>query len=392
MNAELPRDFQGNPVTPGLPIAMLAEITHRCPLACPYCSNPLDLVRAQSELAAGAWADVFRQAAALGVLQVHISGGEPASRRDLTQIAASAREAGLYVNLITSGLGLTLARLRELDAAGVDHVQLSLQGVGRDMADRIGGMTGAWDRKMQVAAWIGEVGFPLTLNAVVHRQNMDSLPQMIDLALAMGARRIEVATVQFHGWADLNRRALMPSREQAAFARRVVNEAREALRGRMVIDYVPADHHAQFPKACMGGWGSTGLNVTPDGTVLPCHAAQTIPQLSFENVRDRALADIWTNGAAFNAFRGTAWLPEPCASCDRKGLDFGGCRCQAMAIAGDAAATDPVCARSPLNAALHARAEAGAAPGGDELTYRRMGGADKKSLPTNKRLNGAPEI
>lgn len=379
MNAPLsgPRDIRGNPVTPGLPIAMLAEITHRCPLSCPYCSNPVELTRASAELPAEAWVDLFRQAAALGVLQTHISGGEPASRRDLAQIVAGAREAGLYVNLITSGLGLTLARLRELDGAGVDHVQLSLQGVGPTAADRISGMAGSWDRKMQVARWIAEIGFPLTLNAVVHRQNIDTLPQMIDLALAMGARRIEVATVQFHGWADLNRGALMPSRAQAALARRIVNEAREALRGRMVIDYVPADHHAQFPKACMGGWGSTGLNVTPDGTVLPCHAAQTIPGLTFQNIRDTPLAAIWHDGPAFNAFRGTGWMPEPCQGCARKTVDFGGCRCQAMAIAGDAAATDPVCSLSPLNAAVHAAADAAAAGdgdggNGDALTWRRM--------------------
>ena len=372
MNAPAPRDIMGNPVTPGLPIAMLAEVTHRCPLACPYCSNPVDLTRANAELTAADWADVFLQAAALGVLQTHISGGEPASRRDLADIVTGARDAGLYVNLITSGLGLTLARLRELDAAGVEHVQLSLQGVGRDMADRISGMTGSWDRKMQVAQWIGAVGFPLTLNAVVHRQNIGTLPQMIDLALSMGARRIEVATVQVHGWADLNRAALMPTREQAAEARRVVNAARTDLRGRLVIDYVPADHHAQFPKACMGGWGTTGLNVTPDGTVLPCHAAQTIPGLTFQNVRDMALADIWHHGPAFNAFRGTAWMPEPCQSCDRKTVDFGGCRCQAMSIVGDPRATDPVCTRSPLNAAVHAAADAAAAGDPDALTYRRM--------------------
>ena len=372
MTIAQPSDFMGNPVTPGLPIAMLAEITHRCPLSCPYCSNPVELTRAAAEMPADAWAEVFRQAAALGVLQTHISGGEPASRRDLAQIVRSARDAGLYVNLITSGLGLTLGRLRELDEAGVDHVQLSLQGVGPAAADRISGMQGSWDRKMQVARWIGEIGFPLTLNAVVHRQNMDTLPQMIDLALAMGARRIEVATVQFHGWADLNRGALMPTRDQAAFARRIVNEARTRLRGRMVIDYVPADHHAQFPKACMGGWGSTGLNVVPDGTVLPCHAAQTIPGLSFQNVREVPLAEIWRDGPAFNAFRGTAWMPEPCQSCDRKTVDFGGCRCQAMAIAGNAAVTDPVCSLSPLNAAVHAAADTAAQGDPDALTWRRM--------------------
>ena len=367
-----PRDLMGHPVTPGLPIAMLAEITHRCPLACPYCSNPVELTRATDEIDAAEWARVFAQAAALGVLQVHISGGEPASRRDLADIVAGARDAGLYVNLITSGLGLNPARLRELESAGVEHVQLSLQGVGPAMADRISGVNGSWTRKFQVARWIGDVGFPLTLNAVVHRQNIDDVPRMIELALAMGARRIEIATVQFHGWANLNRSALMPTRAQAVTARQVVEDSRTRLRGRMVIDYVPADHHARFPKACMGGWGSTGLNVTPDGTVLPCHAAQAIPGLRFQNVREATLDEIWHDGAAFNAFRGTAWMSEPCRSCARKTVDFGGCRCQALALAGDPAATDPVCSLSPLNAAVHEAAEAAAAGDPDAVTYRRL--------------------
>lgn len=366
------RDILGNPVTARAPMAMLAELTHRCPLACPYCSNPVELTRVNSELSTAEWADVFRQAAAMGVLQVHLSGGEPASRRDLAEIAAAARDAGLYVNLITSGIGLTQARLRDLDAAGVEHIQLSLQGIDAEMADWIGGYSGSFARKMQVAEWIGEIGFPLTLNAVVHRQNLDRLPEMIDLAERLGCRRIEVATVQFHGWADLNRRPLMPTLEQAARARQVVNEARLRLRGRMVIDYVPADHHATFPKSCMGGWASTGINIAPDGTVLPCHAAQTIQSLEFDNIRDRPLAEIWYNGRAFNAFRGIAWLPEPCASCDRREVDFGGCRCQAMALAGDPTATDPVCSRSPLNAGLKAQAQQDATSEDVALVYRRM--------------------
>lgn len=367
-----PRDLDGNPVTPGLPMAMLAEITHRCPLACPYCSNPVELTRAARELSADDWGRVFRQAADLGVLQVHVSGGEPGARRDLAQIVGHARDAGLYVNLITSGIGITRDRLDELDRAGVDHVQLSLQGIRPDMADRISGHPGSWDKKMGFAAWVQEIGFPLTINAVVHRQNMERLPEMIALAEALGARRIEVATVQFHGWADLNRRALMPTRDQAGFARQVVNDARIRLRGRMVIDYVPADHHAIYPKACMGGWGSTGLNVAPDGTVLPCHAAQSIPWMRFENVQDRPLGEIWHSSDSFNAFRGTGWMAEPCRSCARKTVDFGGCRCQAMALAGDARATDPVCSLSPLHADVVARAESDAEADTAELIYRRM--------------------
>ncbi|RJE80912.1 pyrroloquinoline quinone biosynthesis protein PqqE [Paracoccus sp. JM45] len=367
-----PQDIDGNPVTAGLPMAMLAEITHRCPLACPYCSNPVDLIRAKSEISADDWGRVFRQAADLGVLQVHISGGEPGARRDLAQIVAHARDAGLYVNLITSGIGITRDRLLELDAAGVDHVQLSLQGIRPDMADRISGHPGSWDKKMGFADWVTEIGFPLTINAVVHRQNMDRLPDMLELAERLGARRIEVATVQFHGWADLNRKALMPTREQAAMTRQIVNEARIRLRGKMVIDYVPADHHAVYPKACMGGWGALGLNVGPDGTVLPCHAAQSIKWMEFENVQDHNLSDIWHLSDSFNAFRGTEWMPEPCVSCDRKNVDFGGCRCQAMALAGDARATDPVCSKSPLHAQIVARAEADASAETTEFVYRRM--------------------
>lgn len=366
------RDLDGNPVTPAPPMAMLAEITHRCPLACPYCSNPLELMRAGSEISAGDWASAFQQAAELGVLQVHISGGEPGVRRDLAEIVASARDAGLYTNLITSGIGITRQRLEELDGAGLDHVQLSLQGIRPDMSDRISGHPGSWDKKMGFAGWVTEIGFPLTINAVVHRQNMDRLPDMIELAENLGARRIEVATVQFHGWADLNRGALMPTREQAEFARQVVNEARVRLRGKMVIDYVPADHYAIYPKACMGGWGSTGLNISPDGTVLPCHAAGSIKGMAFENIRQRSLSDIWHYSESFNAYRGTAWMPEPCRSCERKTVDFGGCRCQAMAFAGDARATDPACSKSPLHAKLVAQAQEDAETETAELIYRRI--------------------
>ncbi|WP_118135244.1 pyrroloquinoline quinone biosynthesis protein PqqE [Oceanicella sp. SM1341] len=352
------------------PMAMLAELTHRCALSCPYCSNPLEMTRRDTELSAADWAEIFAQAAEIGVLQLHLSGGEPASRRDLEEIVASAHAADLYTNLITSGIGLTEKRLDALEAAGLDHVQLSLQGVDAEMADRIGGYRGGFERKMAVAGWIGARGIPLTLNAVMHKLNLDRLPETIELALAMGARRLEVATVQFHGWAARNRAALMPTRAQAREASRIVREARARLRGRLVIDYVTADHHADYPKPCMGGWGSTGLNVLPDGRVMPCHAAHTIPGLDFERAPGRHLGEIWREGAAFNAFRGFDWMQEPCRSCDRKGIDFGGCRCQAMAIAGDPAATDPVCVKSPLHARLAAEAEADAAAEGAELTYR----------------------
>lgn len=352
------------------PIAMLAELTYRCPLSCPYCSNPVEMAKKDAELDTETWKSVFRQAAKLGVLQLHLSGGEPASRRDLVDLVAAARDAGLYTNLITSAIGLTQKRLAQLDEAGLDHVQLSLQGTDADMADRIGGYKGGFARKMQAAEWIVEAGFPLTLNAVVHRQNLHQLPDAIEMAVKMKARRMEVAIVQFHGWAMLNRDAMMPTRAQAEEASRIVAEARARLKGVLVIDYVPADYHSDYPKRCMGGWGTTGLNVTPDGLVLPCHAAQTIPTLSFDNVRDRPLADIWYSGAAFNAYRGEDWMQEPCKSCDRRNLDFGGCRCQAMAIAGDPAATDPVCVKSPLHAKMTDLAEAFSSDDAAELVYR----------------------
>jgi len=353
------------------PIAMLAELTYRCPLSCPYCSNPVEMAKKESELDTAVWKDVFQQAADLGVLQLHLSGGEPASRRDLVELVQAARDAGLYTNLITSAIGLTERRLAELDAAGLDHVQLSLQGTDADMADRIGGYRGGFKRKMQAAQWIVEAGFPLTLNAVVHRQNLHQLPQAIEMAVEMKARRMEVAIVQFHGWAMLNRDAMMPTRAQAEEASRIVAEARARLKGTLVIDYVPADYHSDYPKRCMGGWGTTGLNVTPDGLVLPCHAAQTIPSLQFDNVKDERLADIWYEGAAFNAYRGEDWMQEPCRSCDRRKLDFGGCRCQAMAIAGDPAATDPVCIKSPLYSKMTDLAEAFSADDSAELVYRK---------------------
>ncbi|WP_424976463.1 pyrroloquinoline quinone biosynthesis protein PqqE [Dinoroseobacter sp. S124A] len=358
------------PNAPPPPIAMLAELTYRCPLSCPYCSNPIEMARKESELDTDTWARVFREAAELGVLQLHLSGGEPVSRRDIVELVRAARDAGLYTNLITSGIGLTERRLAELDAAGLDHVQLSLQGTNPEMADEIGGYKGGFARKMQVAEWIGAIGFPLTLNAVLHRRNLHQLPRALEMAQEMGARRIEVATVQFHGWALKNRDALMPTREQAREATAIVAEARARLKGTLVIDYVPADYHEDYPKRCMGGWGTSGLNVTPDGTVLPCHAAQSIPHLSFDTVLDRGLSEIWYEGAAFNAYRGTEWMSEPCSSCERKTIDFGGCRCQAMAILGDPNATDPVCVKSPHHGALQNQADDHAAQEDAPLVYR----------------------
>lgn len=351
------------------PIALLAELTHRCPLACPYCSNPLQLKKMSDELSTELWIDVFKQAAELGVLHLHLSGGEPASRGDLVELTAAAVELELYTNLITSGIGITEKRLDALSHAGLDHIQLSLQGVDDLSADLIGGYKGGHNRKLQLAAWVKERGIPLTLNAVCHRSNMDSIPQMIELACELGARRLEIATVQFQGWALKNRAALMPNREQADTTTHLVESKRKELEGILVIDYVPADYYATYPKACAGGWGSSGINIDPMGLVLPCHAAEIIPSLKFDNVREKSLKEIWYGSSSFSAFRGTDWMQEPCKSCDRKLIDFGGCRCQAMAIVGDASATDPACHKSPMKTDMLEMAEE---IGSSEFIYRKF--------------------
>ena len=349
--------------TPAPPLALLAELTHRCPLRCPYCSNPAELTRASAELTTTEWARVFREAAALGCLQIHLSGGEPTARRDIVEITQAAHEAGLYTNLITAGVLLDETLLKRLRAAGLDHVQLSVQDAEEAGAERIGGMKGAHARKAVAARLVREAGLPLTLNAVVHRQNLHNLPALIDLALQWDAARIEVAHVQYYGWALANRAMLLPSREQLDAATAIVKAARIAHLGRLVIDYVVPDYHASRPKPCMGGWGQRFLAISPAGEVLPCHAAQSITGMVFANVRDTPLAEAWATSPAFQAFRGTDWMPAPCQGCAHAERDWGGCRCQAFALTGDAAATDPACALSPHHHLL-AEAVAGAASEG----------------------------
>ena len=351
------------------PLGLLAELTHRCPLACPYCSNPLALEAREDELDTATWLRVFREAAALGVLQVHLSGGEPGARRDLVDITAGAHAAGLYTNLITSAVGITEKTLGALAQAGLDHVQISIQDSAAQCADHIAGYAGALARKRALVIEVVRHKLMLTVNAVVHRANIDRIADMVDLALALGAGRIEIAHVQYYGWALKNRAALMPSREQVERAAAAVDELRTRHHGCIVIDAVVPDYYARYPKPCVGGWGRRSLNVTPAGKVLPCHAAESITGLTFWNVRERSLADIWANSPAFNAFRGTAWMKEPCASCPRRELDFGGCRCQAFALIGDATATDPVCHLAPD----HTRAARLAAVRTDApYVYRRM--------------------
>jgi len=339
------------------PIGLLAELTHRCPLGCPYCSNPLELDRAGGELDSASWARVFREAAQLGVLQVHLSGGEPAARRDLAAITAAAHDAGLYTNLITSAVGLTPQRLAALVEAGLDHVQISIQDSIAASADHIAGYAGAFARKAALAAEVVRSKLPLTVNAVVHRANIERIADMVELAVTWRASRIEIAHVQYYGWALANRTRLMPTRAQVERATETVERLRGEHRGRIVIDAVAADYYARYPKPCVGGWGRRSLNVTPGGKVLPCHAAETIPGLEFWNVRERSLADIWERSPGFLAFRGIGWMKEPCRSCPRREQDFGGCRCQAFALAGDAAAADPVCELSPHHGVPKALAE-----------------------------------
>lgn len=353
------------------PIGLLAELTHRCPLQCPYCSNPLALENVAGELPTEIWLDVLAQAAALGVLQLHLSGGEPTVRRDLEQIVAGAAKAGLYSNLITAAVLLTRDRLRKLAEAGLDHVQISVQDADPGNADRIAHYHGGHAQKIEAAGWVRELGLPLTINAPLHRQNIDRLPAIIALAERLGARRLEVAHVQYYGWALRNRGALMPTREQGLRSADLVAAARERLKGILVIDFVAPDYYASRPKPCMGGWGRGILNITPSGKVLPCHAAESIPDLAFENVRHRSLRDIWLGSDAFQKFRGTQWMREPCRSCELREVDWGGCRCQALAFTGAADAADPACAKSAHHAAFTRIAADESAAAAPEFIHRR---------------------
>jgi PqqA peptide cyclase len=357
------------------PVGMLCELTHRCPLQCPYCSNPTELDRVSTELTTAEWQNVMRQAGELGILQVHLSGGEPTARKDLEEILDAAVKAGLYTNLITAGVTLTRDRLMKLAEIGLDHVQLSIQDVDPENADRISAYKGGLAKKVEVSQWTKEAGMALTINAPIHRQNIVNVPRMIEFAVECGAGRIEIAHVQYYAWALLNRGALMPTRESFMTAAKQVEEAREKYKGIIVIDMVVPDYYAKFPKPCMGGWAKQILNVTPSGRVLPCHAAESITHLTFDNVKDRPLADIWLNGDAFNKYRGTEWMKEPCRTCPRKEIDFGGCRCQAFALTGDATNTDPACSLSPMHEEWAKVAEVESHSTPPEFVYRRVGGA-----------------
>jgi pyrroloquinoline quinone biosynthesis protein E len=329
-----------------IPVALLAELTYRCPLQCPYCSNPLELAAYRQELETEHWLRVIDEAAALGILHIHFSGGEPLLRADLPVLVDAARKAGLYSNLITSATLFNRTKALALREAGLDSVQISFQADEPVLANHIAG-TQAHAKKLEAAALTKELGWPLTINVVVHRLNIDRFPEIIEFAHALGAERLELAHTQYYGWALRNRATLLPSEEQLRRADAAVEDARARLGNTLQILHVIPDYYEKYPKPCMNGWGSTHLTVAPTGVVLPCPAAAAIRTLKFDNVRDHSLGWIWRDSPGFNAYRGEAWMQSPCATCPRRTIDFGGCRCQAFLVTGDAAATDPVCHLSP---------------------------------------------
>ncbi len=359
----------------GIPLAVLAEMTHRCPLQCPYCSNPIELERSNAELSTEEWKKVMTELAELGVLQFHLSGGEPTVRKDLVELVQHATDVGLYTNLITSAVLLTRDKVQQLADAGLCHVQISFQGTDPVVANRVAGFKNAHAKKLEAAKWVREIGLPLTVNAVMHRQNLHMLRDIIDMSVEIGASRLEVANVQYYGWALKNRAALMPTVEQLDETTRIVEEARDRLHGTLVIDYVIPDYYAERPKKCMGGWGRQFFNISPSGKVLPCHAAESITDLNFESVRgNHSIEWIWQNSDAFNKYRGTGWMPEPCKSCEFREVDWGGCRCQAAALTGSAGNTDPACSLSPLHKRIFDLAEKESAADARRFIYRNFAG------------------
>ncbi|TQF82797.1 pyrroloquinoline quinone biosynthesis protein PqqE [Elioraea sp. Yellowstone] len=365
------------------PYTLVAELTYRCALRCGYCSNPLDWTERHDALATADWIRVLSEAEALGVMQVTLTGGEPLLRDDLDAIVAHGRRLELYQTLITSGVPLTRARLAGLRDAGLDAVQLSIQDADETRSDRIAG-TRSFAHKRAVAAWVRELGLPLTLNVVLHRANLDHVPEIVALAEEWGAERLELANTQYLGWALANRDSLLPTRAQIDRARAEAAAARTRLKGRMEVLFVLPDYFTGRPKACMDGWARRFIVVGPDGTALPCHAAHTLP-LEWWNVREHALNAIWRDNPGFNAYRGEDWMPEPCRSCDRRALDFGGCRCQAFALTGDAARTDPACALAPDHALV-----SNARPGEPDTQYRR--GAPPPAPPARGRKAPGPRV
>jgi PqqA peptide cyclase len=357
---------------PPRPFTLIAELSYQCPLHCPYCSNPVDIggEKYRDELATEDWIRTFREARALGVLQLALTGGEPMLRRDLAELCAAARDAGLYSSLITAGTLFTRERAEALKAAGLDHVQISIQSPNAEENDRIAGNR-SFAKKIAAARLVRELDFPLTINCVLHRQNLDRIEELLDLTVELGAQRLELANTQYYGWAVLNRDALLPTWNQLRRGEEAVQRFRDRVGAKVDVLWVLPDFYEDLPKPCMGGWGRTAIVVAPNGDVLPCQAASTIPGLEFANVREDSLDWIWGESDAFARFRGTDWMAEPCRSCPlgRQEVDFGGCRCQALRLTGDAAATDPVCHLSPHHRDVVSVRESAQT---DEFVYRTM--------------------
>jgi PqqA peptide cyclase len=358
----------------GPPLWLLAELTYRCPLQCPYCSNPLDFANTQKELSTEEWVSVLRQGREMGAAQLGFSGGEPLVRQDLGELIAEARQLGYYSNLITSGLGLTDAKVQAFKDAGLDHIQVSFQASDPELNNAVAGSQKAFKQKLAMARAVKEAGYPMVLNFVIHRHNIHQMNDIIDLCDRLDADYVELATCQYYGWAFQNREGLMPSLTQLMTAEAEVNAYRERLAAsgsRMKLIFVTPDYYEERPKACMNGWGSLFLTVAPDGTALPCHSARLLP-IEFPNVRESGLRSIWHDSPGFNHYRGDNWMPEPCRSCDEKSKDFGGCRCQAYLLTGNADNADPVCSKSPHHDRILAarRAADHATTGLEDLTYR----------------------
>jgi pyrroloquinoline quinone biosynthesis protein E len=354
------------------PYSLLAEVTHRCPLHCVYCSNPIELQREESELSTADWLRVLEEAGALGVVQVGLSGGEPLLRSDLELLVRRARSLGMYSNLITSGLGLDAERAHHLAQAGLNSIQISIQAAASGLGDRVAGRK-AHEQKHAAASVVLRAGLPLNMNVVIHRLNIDTLAETIDLCAGWGAERLEVANTQYYGWALRNRRQLMPTATQLRRAKETLEAKRQELQGRLELIWVPADYHGELPKPCMGGWGRVSLTVAPNGDVMPCPVASSITGMQFESVRDRSLDAIWHQSTAFNAFRGYGWMRDPCRSCPRREIDFGGCRCQAYSLTGDATRTDPVCRYSPdHHLVVQEVAAAAQSKAGEQMAYRHL--------------------
>ena len=362
----------------GSPVWLLLELTYKCPLKCAFCSNPTNLDDHEGELTTDEWKTVIRDARKMGAMQIGFSGGEPTLRKDLEELVAEANELGYYTNLITSGIGLTRKRLENLKKAGLRHIQLGFQSSDPKTAHWLAGVD-CYEKKISMAREIKALGFPMVLNMPVSSLNIHQVPDIIELAAGIGVEYLELANVQYYNWALVNRDQLMPTREALETAEAQVAEARKQLGDKMTIFFVIPDYYEGRPKACMNGWGSIHLTIAPDGVVLPCQQARSLPDLNFPGVRDHDLSWIWHESESFNLYRGDSWMKEPCRSCPEKERDFGGCRCQAMLLTGDAANADPACSKSPQH---HIVQEAVIRALGTEQDHKKLIARDVSWVPT----------